>query len=103
MQKIVQGMAWVMLKILRTSGGESLSVAANVFVGQTEAPLVVRPYIARMTQSELFTMMVGGMATIAGAVLVGLWCSLWLCLGFAMARMQSRHSIPDPLDEQRGL
>ncbi len=69
MQKIVQGMAWVMLKVLRVSGGESLSVAANVFVGQTEAPLVVRPYIARMTESELFTMMVGGMATIAGAVL----------------------------------
>ena len=69
MQKIVQGMAWVMLKIMRISGSESLSVAANVFVGQTEAPLVVRPYLAKMTQSELFTMMVGGMATIAGAVL----------------------------------
>ena len=69
MQKIVQVMAWVMLKILRTSGAESLSVAANVFIGQTEAPLVVRPYIARMTESELFTMMVGGMATIAGGVL----------------------------------
>jgi CNT family concentrative nucleoside transporter len=69
MQKIVQGMAWVMLKVLRISGAESLSVAANVFVGQTEAPLVVRPYIARMTESELFTMMVGGMATIAGGVL----------------------------------
>jgi len=69
MQKIVQGMAWVMLKVLRVSGSESLSVAANVFIGQTEAPLVVRPYIAKMTESELFTMMVGGMATIAGAVL----------------------------------
>ena len=69
MQKIVQGMAWVMLKVLRISGSESLAVAANVFVGQTEAPLVVRPYIAKMTDSELFTMMVGGMATIAGAVL----------------------------------
>jgi len=69
MQKIVQGMAWVMQKILRVSGSESLSVAANVFIGQTEAPLVVRPYIAKMTESELFTMMVGGMATIAGAVL----------------------------------
>jgi len=69
MQKVVQGMAWVMLKILRISGAESLSVAANVFVGQTEAPLVVRPYISRMTESELFTMMVGGMATIAGGVL----------------------------------
>ena len=69
MQKIVQGMAWVMLKVMRISGAESLSVAANVFVGQTEAPLVVRPYISRMTESELFTMMVGGMATIAGGVL----------------------------------
>lgn len=69
MQKVVAGMAWIMLKVLRTSGAESLSVAANVFVGQTEAPLVVRPYIARMTESELLTMMVGGMATIAGAVL----------------------------------
>ena len=69
MQKIVQAMAWVMLKVLRVSGSESLSVAANVFIGQTEAPLVVRPYIAKMTESELFTMMVGGMATIAGAVL----------------------------------
>ena len=69
MQKIVQGMAWIMLKILRISGAESLSVAANVFVGQTEAPLVGRPYISRMTESELVTMMVGGMATIAGGVL----------------------------------
>jgi CNT family concentrative nucleoside transporter len=69
MQKIVSGMAWVMQKALGVSGSESLSVAANVFIGQTEAPLVVRPYIAKMTESELFTMMVGGMATIAGAVL----------------------------------
>lgn len=69
MQKIVQAMAWVMLKLLRVSGSESLSVAANVFIGQTEAPLVVRPYISKMTESELLTMMVGGMATIAGAVL----------------------------------
>lgn len=69
MQKVVAAMAWIMMKILRVSGSESLSVAANVFIGQTEAPLVVRPYIAKMTESELFTMMVGGMATIAGAVL----------------------------------
>ena len=69
MQKVVQGMAWVMQKIMNVSGSESLAVAANVFVGQTEAPLVVRPYIAQMTESELFTMMVAGMATIAGAVL----------------------------------
>lgn len=69
MQRIVQGMAWVMFKVMRISGAESLAVAANVFIGQTEAPLVVRPYIQKMTQSELLTMMVGGMATIAGGVL----------------------------------
>ena len=69
MQKIVQGMAWVMVKILKISGSESISVAANVFIGQTEAPLVVRPYVEAMTKSELFTLMVGGMATIAGGVL----------------------------------
>lgn len=69
MQRVVQAMAWVMMRTLKVSGAESLSVAANVFVGQTEAPLVVRPYISRMTESELFTMMVGGMATIAGGVL----------------------------------
>ncbi len=69
MQRIVQGIAWVMARILGTSGAESLSVAANVFIGQTEAPLVVRPYIATMTQSELLTMMVGGMAHIAGGVM----------------------------------
>ena len=69
MQKIVQGMAWVMAKALKVSGAESISVAANVFIGQTEAPLVVRPYVEGMTKSELLTLMVGGMATIAGGVL----------------------------------
>lgn len=69
MQKIVQGMAWVMAKVLSISGAESISVAANVFIGQTEAPLVVRPYVDGMTKSELLTLMVGGMATIAGGVL----------------------------------
>jgi CNT family concentrative nucleoside transporter len=69
MQKIVQGIAWIMAKLLKISGAESISVAANVFVGQTEAPLVVRPYVNSMTKSELLTLMVGGMATIAGGVL----------------------------------
>lgn len=69
MQKVVQVMAWLMSKAMNVSGAESLSVAANVFIGQTEAPLVVRPYIEKMTQSELLTLMVGGMATIAGGVL----------------------------------
>jgi concentrative nucleoside transporter, CNT family len=69
MQKIVEGMAWVITKLMRASGAETLSVCANAFIGQTEAPLVVKPYIGRMTQSELLTLMVGGMATIAGGVL----------------------------------
>lgn len=69
MQKIVQGMAWVMAKAMKVSGAESISVAANVFIGQTEAPLVVRPYVEGMTKSELLTLMIGGMATIAGGVL----------------------------------
>ncbi|MGY0505265.1 NupC/NupG family nucleoside CNT transporter [Luteimonas sp. e5] len=69
MQKIVQGMAWIITRVMRVSGAETLSVCANAFIGQTEAPLVVRPYVSRMTQSELLTLMVGGMATIAGGVL----------------------------------
>lgn len=69
MQKIVQAMAWVMAKILGSSGAESLSCTANIFVGQTEAPLVVKPFIKDMTNSELLTIMTGGMATIAGSVM----------------------------------
>ena len=68
MQWVVRGMAWLMVRVLGTSGSESLSACANVFVGQTEAPLLVRPFLARMTSSELFTVMVGGFATIAGSV-----------------------------------
>ncbi len=69
MQKIVEAMAWVMTRLMKASGSESLATAANVFVGQTEAPLVVRPFISGMTRSELFALMTGGMATIAGGVL----------------------------------
>ncbi len=69
MQRIVQAFAWVMRKSLGTSGAETLSVAANVFVGQTEAPLVIRPYVNSMTLSELNVVMTGGFATIAGGVL----------------------------------
>lgn len=72
MQKIVNLLAIVMLKLMKASGAESLAIAANVFVGQTEAPLVVKPYIAKMTKSELFTLMTGGMATVAGGVLIAL-------------------------------
>lgn len=69
LQKIVYGFAWVMARTMRLSGAESLSAAANIFMGQTEAPLLVRPFIDRMTQSELHCLMTGGMATIAGSVL----------------------------------
>lgn len=69
LQRIVRGMAWVMQYVMRTSGSESLAAAANIFMGQTEAPLVIKPYLERMTRSEIYALMVGGMATIAGGVL----------------------------------
>ena len=69
MQAIVRAMAWSITKVMRVSGAETTSVCASVFIGQTEAPLTVRPYIPKMTQSELITMMIGGMAHIAGGVL----------------------------------
>ena len=69
MQAVVRAMAWAITKVMRVSGAETTSVCASVFIGQTEAPLTVRPYIARMTNSELLTMMIGGMAHIAGGVL----------------------------------
>lgn len=69
MQRIVQGMGWLVARFLGTSGAESLSVTANIFVGQTEAPLVIRPFLHNMTYSELMAVMTGGMATIAGSVM----------------------------------
>lgn len=68
LQKIVFGFAWILSKTMKLSGAESLAAAANIFVGQTEAPLVVKPYIEKMTQSEIMCLMTGGMATIAGGV-----------------------------------
>jgi concentrative nucleoside transporter, CNT family len=69
MQLLVQGLAWVMQRTLRTSGAETLSAAGEIFLGPTEAPLLIKPYIARMTGSELFTTMVCGLATVAGGVM----------------------------------
>ena len=69
MQWVVKSMARIAVKLLRSSGAESLSVVANVFVGQTEAPLVIRPYLEKMTRSEVMTLMSAGMATMAGGVL----------------------------------
>ena len=69
MQRLVWVIAWVMQRTMRTSGAESLSAAANIFVGQTEAPLVVKPYVQTMTRSELHAVMTGGFATVAGGVM----------------------------------
>jgi concentrative nucleoside transporter, CNT family len=69
MQRVVWAIAWIMQRTMKTSGAESLSAAANIFVGQTEAPLVVRPYVEKMTRSELHAVMVGGFATVAGGVM----------------------------------
>src|SRR5580698_10526791 len=66
--KVVHAIAWVMRKIMGTSGSETLSACANIFMGQTEAPLMIRPYVPRMTRSEIMTIMVCGMAHIAGGV-----------------------------------
>jgi len=70
LQCIVKIMAWIMVRVMDVSGAESLAAASNVFVGMTEAPLVIRPYLPTMTRSELMAMMTGGMATIAGGVMV---------------------------------
>lgn len=68
-QKVVYGLAWVMTKLMNISGMESLSVAGNIFLGQTEAPLMIKEYLDDMSPSEIFLVMTGGMATIAGGVL----------------------------------
>lgn len=68
-QVVVRGMGWLLSKILHISGAESLSVAGNIFLGQTEAPLLIKAYLEKMNKSEILLVMVGGMATVAGAVL----------------------------------
>ncbi|MEZ4803247.1 MAG: nucleoside transporter C-terminal domain-containing protein [Gelidibacter sp.] len=68
-QKVVSAMAWVLTKLLGISGAESLSVAGNIFLGQTEAPLMIKAYLEKMTRSEILLVMIGGMATVAGGVL----------------------------------
>lgn len=68
MQKIIYGLAWLMQRTMGISGPESLAAAANVFIGQTEAPLVIRPYLPNFSRSEIMCLMAGGMATIAGGV-----------------------------------
>jgi CNT family concentrative nucleoside transporter len=69
MQVVVRGFAWAMQRVMRASGAESLNVAASIFMGQTEAPLTIRPYLPEMTQSELMTVMTSGMAHISGGIM----------------------------------
>ncbi|WP_040248083.1 nucleoside transporter C-terminal domain-containing protein [Psychroserpens mesophilus] len=68
-QKVVKAFGWLLSKLLKISGAESLSVAGNIFLGQTEAPLLIKAYLEKMTKSEILLVMIGGMATVAGAVL----------------------------------
>ncbi|MCB0462349.1 MAG: nucleoside transporter C-terminal domain-containing protein [Flavobacteriaceae bacterium] len=68
-QKIVKGLAWMLTKLLQISGAESLSVAGNIFLGQTESPLMIKAYLEKMNRSEMLLVMIGGMATVAGGVL----------------------------------
>lgn len=69
LQRVIFGIAWLMKRTMQLSGAEALAAAANIFIGQTEAPLVIKPYLDKMTKSEILTLMTGGMATIAGGVL----------------------------------
>lgn len=71
LQKVVYSIAWILSRTMKLSGAESLSTAANIFVGQTEAPLMIKPYLERMTKSEVLCVMIGGMANTAGGVLAG--------------------------------
>ena len=81
LQRVVRAVAWVMRKAMRTSGSETLSAAANIFMGQTEAPLVIRPYVPRMTRSEIMTIMVCGMAHIAGGV-AAVYAAMGMAAGY---------------------
>ncbi len=91
LQKVVGIFAWVMRHTLGTSGSETLAAAANVFVGQTEAPLMVRPYVLGMTRSELMSLMVGGFATIAGSVF-----AVYVSLGIDAGHLVSASVISAP-------
>ena len=81
LQRVVRAIAWVMQRAMGTSGSETLSAAANIFMGQTEAPLVIRPYVARMTRSEIMTIMVCGMAHIAGGV-AAVYAAMGMAAGY---------------------
>ena len=92
LQKVVHATAWVMRKIMRTSGSETLSACANIFMGQTEAPLMIRPYVPRLTRSEIMTIMVCGMAHIAGGV-AAVYAAMGMPRGLSEHRRASAHRV----------
>ena len=92
LQRVVHAVAWVMRKVMGTSGSETLSAAANIFMGQTEAPLVIRPYVPRMTRSEIMTIMVCGMAHIAGGV-AAVYAAMGMAGRLSEHRRTSAHGV----------
>ena len=90
MQLIVKALAWVMQRTLGTSGAETLSASGNIFLGQTEAPLLIKPFVATMTRSELLTVMVGGFATVAGGVLAALLGAVGTARGLPAAHVWTK-------------
>ena len=95
MQRVVRGVAWAMQRTLGTSGAETTSAAGNIFVGQTEAPLLIRPFVDRMTMSELNTVMTGGFATVAGRS-PRTWRCWWACSRISRATCSRRASWRPP-------
>jgi concentrative nucleoside transporter, CNT family len=91
MQIIIRGMAWVMLKTMRISGAESMNVAASIFMGQTEAPLTIRPFLSKATRSELMTIMTSGMAHVSGGIM-----AMYIAQGVAARHLLSAVIMTSP-------
>ncbi len=91
MQIIIRGMAWIMLKTMRISGAESMNVAASIFMGQTEAPLTIRPFLSRATRSELMTIMTSGMAHVSGGIM-----AMYIAQGVAARHLLSAVIMTSP-------
>ena len=91
MQIVIRGMAWLMLKTMRISGAESMNVAASIFMGQTEAPLTIRPFLSRATRSELMTIMTSGMAHVSGGIM-----AMYIAQGVAARHLLSAVIMTSP-------
>jgi CNT family concentrative nucleoside transporter len=91
MQIVIRGLAWIMLKTMRISGAESMNVAASIFMGQTEAPLTIRPFLAKATRSELMTIMTSGMAHVSGGIM-----AMYIAQGVAAEHLLSAVIMTSP-------